>query len=139
MIDTDFIIAEYEQRIGGFHKPQVFFCPGRVNLLGDHIDYLGGLVLPCALDLGIMAVAEKRDDGKINIYSMNFPEEGVVELENLSKENLTSEYAGRSGWASYPLGMILSMKEKKGLCFTGINILFYGNLPPGGFDRKDYK
>ena len=70
-------------------EPRVFFAPGRVNLIGEHTDYNGGHVLPCALTIGTYAAVQKRNDDKILLYSINFEEEGVV-TRNINETKKTS-------------------------------------------------
>ena len=66
------IKQEFEKKFGGHGDIRAYFAPGRVNLIGEHTDYNGGHVFPCALTLGTYAVARKREDNKLNFYSMNF-------------------------------------------------------------------
>ena len=77
-------------------KPEVFFAPGRVNLLGEHTDYTGGLVLPCALSNGTYLLAEKRSDKKICLYSKQFSSTGILEFNLDDSLDLTNT------WADYP-------------------------------------
>ena len=81
--------------------PRVFFAPGRVNLIGEHIDYNGGHVFPCALTLGTYAAAAARSDRKLRFYSENFKEDGVVEC---SLDDLKNDPA--HGWANYAKAVV---------------------------------
>ncbi|MBA2878457.1 galactokinase [Anoxybacillus kamchatkensis] len=103
---------------------QIFFAPGRVNLIGEHTDYNGGYVLPCSLHIGTYAVARLNDDGMIRLYSKNFHEDGIV---SMTKEELA--YDERHGWANYPKGMIQALMPKH--VQKGIDVLYYGNIPNG--------
>ncbi|WNF37474.1 galactokinase [Bacillaceae bacterium IKA-2] len=102
-----------------------FFAPGRVNLIGEHIDYNGGYVLPCALDIGTYAVVSERVDNQINVYSNNFPEKGVVSftLDELS-------FKAEHDWANYPKGVMKDFFDK-GVMTSGLDIFFEGNIPNG--------
>ncbi|MEH7235813.1 galactokinase [Bacillus sp. JJ1562] len=103
-----------------------FFAPGRINLIGEHTDYNGGHVFPASITKGTYALARKRQDNKIRMYSMNFEELGVIKfnLENL-------DYNNAHDWANYPKGMLRYLKEKGYDIPTGVDILFYGNIPNG--------
>ncbi|MGL5760065.1 MAG: galactokinase family protein, partial [Cetobacterium sp.] len=79
---------------------EVFFAPGRVNLIGEHIDYNGGKVFPCALDFGTYAVVTKREDKIFKMYSENFKELGIIEF---SLDSLI--YDKKDDWANYPKGV----------------------------------
>lgn len=103
-----------------------YFAPGRVNLIGEHTDYNGGHVFPCALTLGTYGLARKRKDRKLRFYSMNFSRLGV--LESSLDDLVPSENAG---WTNYPKGVIWAF-EKRGYTFdTGVDFLIYGNIPNG--------
>src|SRR3954454_8881121 len=78
---------------------KAFFAPGRINLIGEHTDYNGGHVFPCAITYGTYAVARKREDKVIRLYSTNFPEKGIIEF-NLSELNYEKEH----NWVNYPKG-----------------------------------
>lgn len=104
---------------------RVFFAPGRVNLIGEHTDYNGGYVLPCALEIGTYAVAQKREDRECHLYSVNFPEEGVI---TFSLDDLVNDE--KDGWANYPKGVIKAFINK-GVEVRGLNIVFEGNIPNG--------
>ena len=75
----------FEKGFGDTKDVNVYFAPGRVNLIGEHTDYNGGHVFPCALTIGTYAAARKRNDGKLRFYSENFENLGVMEsdIENL--------------------------------------------------------
>lgn len=106
--------------------PHTYFAPGRINLIGEHIDYNGGHVLPAALSFGTHALAVKRTDQTLRFYSLNFPEIGVIET-NIS----TLDYRDSDNWANYPKGMIKYIQGKYGNISTGADILFYGEIPNG--------
>ena len=105
---------------------KLFFSPGRVNLIGEHTDYNGGHVFPCALTLGTYGAARKREDNKIHLYSMNLDSFGVVEA---SLDDLTNkkEY----NWANYPLGVVWAFKEKGHTITSGFDMVIWGNIPNG--------
>lgn len=105
---------------------RMYFAPGRVNLIGEHTDYNGGHVFPCALTIGTYAVVRKRNDKKVRYYSMNFEKLGVIEAE-LSKLVNTPE----ADWTNYPTGMIWTFKEKGYEITNGFDMLLYGNIPNG--------
>ncbi len=105
---------------------QTFFAPGRINLIGEHTDYNGGHVFPAAISFGTYALATKRTDRLIKLYSMNFEETGIitVELDNLA-------YNKADQWANYPKG-IVDYFIKTGMELDyGFNVLFYGDIPNG--------
>ncbi len=102
-----------------------YFAPGRVNLIGEHTDYNGGHVFPCALTIGTYAAVAKRDDMLVRLYSLNFENTGIIEAD-LSKA-LTPEY----DWANYPLGVMWAF-DKRGMKMThGMDIMIAGDIPAG--------
>ncbi|KHE70340.1 galactokinase [Halobacillus sp. BBL2006] len=103
-----------------------FFAPGRVNLIGEHTDYNGGHVFPCALSVGTYAVVNKREDSKLRFYSMNFPELGIIETEMDSLK-----YVEEHDWANYPKGVIETFNKNGYEITTGMDVAFYGNIPNG--------
>ncbi|SFM04173.1 galactokinase [Pelosinus propionicus] len=111
-----------------FHQTnyRIFFAPGRINLIGEHTDYNGGHVFPCAITFGTYGIAQKNNDNIIRVYSMNFPEKGVFEF---SLKEL--EYTKEHEWANYPKGVIRYLIEDGYEITAGMNILFYGNIPNG--------
>jgi len=105
-------------------KPgNVFFSPGRVNLIGEHIDYNGGNVMPCAISLGTYLAISKNTDKIFRFQCLNFPEVAELHLQN--------SYS-RSGkeWFNYPLG-IIDHFITQGHSISGLDMLFYGDLPIG--------
>lgn len=101
-----------------------FFTPGRVNLIGEHIDYNGGFVFPCALSFGTYAVCRKREDKIFKMYSMNFENDGTIEfsLDKLEKTNV---------WADYCKGVIDIFLKNNYKIENGLEIVFFGNIPNG--------
>jgi galactokinase len=116
------IKEEFEKQFQ--QKPNnIFFSPGRVNLIGEHIDYNGGRVMPCAIGLGTYLAISKNTDKTFRFRCLNFPETADLHLQN--------SYS-RSGkeWFNYPLGVI-DYIIKQGHSVSGLDMLFYGNLPIG--------
>ncbi|MBU3159686.1 galactokinase [Clostridium frigoris] len=105
---------------------KVFFAPGRVNLIGEHTDYNGGNVFPCALTFGTYASIKKRNDKTIRFYSDNFKELGIMEI-NIDE----MEYNKEHDWANYPKGVIWAFESIGMKIDSGFDILFYGNIPNG--------
>ncbi|MCH1625036.1 galactokinase [Fredinandcohnia quinoae] len=103
-----------------------FFAPGRINLIGEHTDYNGGHVFPCAITKGTYALARKRSDHKVRMYSMNFEQLGMIEFD---LNNL--DYDDAHNWANYPKGMLRYLRENGYSIQTGVDVLFYGNIPNG--------
>ncbi|WP_330665109.1 galactokinase [Tepidibacter sp.] len=93
-------------------------------MIGEHTDYNGGYVFPCALSCGTYAVAAKRDDERIRLYSKNFKELGVLEF---SLKELV--YQEEHYWANYPKGVMKTFKDEGYNIDFGMDILFYGNIP----------
>ncbi len=103
----------------------IFFAPGRVNLIGEHTDYNGGFVFPCALSFGTYILLSKNEEQKINFRSLNMEAVYSLELTQLS-ESLPNK-----AWANYPLG-VFAQFIKRGISITqGYDILFWGNVPAG--------
>ncbi len=120
------LCEEFNKIFDRSDEPRVYFAPGRVNLIGEHTDYNGGHVFPCALTLGTYAVVADRGDDKIRFYSMNFADMGVIET-GISDLHPSED----DGWTDYPKGVIWAY-EKRGLRLThGMDILIWGNIPNG--------
>ncbi len=120
------ILKKFAEVFGDAEGAKAYFAPGRVNLIGEHTDYNGGHVFPCALTIGTYGVARKRNDNKLRFYSMNFDGLGVIEssLEDLvpSKE---------AGWTNYPKGVIWAFEQKGMKVPFGMDLLLNGNIPNG--------
>ena len=110
-----------------YQKPatDIFFSPGRVNLIGEHTDYNGGFVFPCALSFGTYLLLATNTEKKINFRSLN-----VEAVYSLELTQLTSPLPNKA-WANYPLG-VLAQFIKRGVAIEqGYDILFWGNVPAG--------
>lgn len=108
-------------------KPQGnYFAPGRVNLIGEHTDYNGGNVFPCALTIGTYMIARKREDKLVRLYSKNFENSGIIEfnIDDLKNEKVHD-------WANYSKGVIWALKENGYTINNGFEGYVYGNIPNG--------
>lgn len=103
-----------------------FFAPGRVNLIGEHTDYNGGHVFPCALTLGTYAVVKKRKDRRLRFYSVNFSKLGILES---SLDELTP--CKEDGWLNYPKGVMWTVEQKGYKIPCGIDLMVFGDIPSG--------
>ena len=122
----DVVLAKFAEVFGDNEGAKAYFAPGRVNLIGEHTDYNGGHVFPCALTIGTYGVARKRNDKKLRFYSMNFDNLGVIES---SIENLKAEK--EAGWTNYPKGVMWAFGEKGYEIPCGMDLLLNGNIPNG--------
>jgi galactokinase len=103
------------------NEPVLFFAPGRVNLIGEHTDYNGGFVLPCAIQYGTYLLIRKTDDNLIKLASLNDPQKTVIPVtDHFSKQSVR--------WFNYPLGVFEQFIEK-GIPVGGMELLFYGDIP----------
>ena len=114
------------QEVFGSPAEKHFFAPGRVNLIGEHTDYNGGNVFPCAIDKGTYGLVKKRNDRKFRMYSENFADLGVMEF---TLDELTNDK--KHDWANYPKGVIKMFLEAGQKIDSGFDILFSGNIPNG--------
>lgn len=113
------IAKVFEER---YHaKPQLFFSPGRINLIGEHVDYNDGYVMPAAIDKGVWFAVASNNTSAINCYSYDMREELSVSYENVRPAK---------GWQNYILGVIHVMLENN-LPIRGVDVVFGGNLPVG--------
>lgn len=105
---------------------RTYFAPGRVNLIGEHTDYNGGHVFPCALTLGTYGLARKREDRTLRFYSVNFEKLGVVET---SLDDLVPHK--EASWTNYPKGVMWAFEKRGYRLDHGLDILIWGNIPNG--------
>lgn len=117
---------QFEEKFGAEGDVRCYFAPGRVNLIGEHTDYNGGHVFPCALTLGTYAVARRRNDNKIRLYSINLERKGVVET---SLEDLVP--CKEAGWTNYPKGIMWAFEQKGYKLPCGLDLAVYGDIPNG--------
>ncbi|MBR5116791.1 MAG: galactokinase [Lachnospiraceae bacterium] len=118
--------GQFAALYGDAEGVRFFFAPGRVNLIGEHTDYNGGHVFPCALTIGTYAAARKREDDRIRLFSMNGKGDKFVEYRT---DDL--EPAGKSGWTMYPLGVIWAFAGRGMKLPSGFDMAIYGNIPNG--------
>ena len=103
---------------------KTYFSPGRVNLIGEHIDYNGGLVFPAAIDLGTYGVVNPRTDRVFRLYSLNFSEDGIIEVD---LDHLL--YDKKHNWANYVKGIVYELLNRKFKIEHGFDLLVHGTLP----------
>ena len=103
------------------NKPELYFAPGRVNLIGEHTDYNGGFVFPCALQYGTYLLIRKTDEASIKLASVNFPEKNSFPADTQIEKQPVR-------WFNYPLG-VMDQFIKRGISLTGMELLFYGDIP----------
>lgn len=120
------VLSKFAEIFGDTEGVKVYFAPGRVNMIGEHTDYNGGHVFPCALTIGTYAAARRRADKKLRLYSMNFEQLGVFES---SIEGLTPEK--EADWTNYPKGVMWAFGLRGMNMDTGLDVVFYGNIPNG--------
>lgn len=120
------LMEKFEELYGPGGDIRSYFAPGRVNLIGEHTDYNGGHVFPCALTIGTYGIARVREDDKLRMYSMNFKEVGVIESSIIDIKN-----EAKDRWANYLKGVIWTFQEKKHNIPKGLDILIYGTIPNG--------
>lgn len=121
------VLAKFAEVFGDNNGADVYFAPGRVNLIGEHTDYNGGHVFPCALTIGTYGVARKRADKMCHFYSMNFENLGVIDVDLSNK----IEPDKALDWVNYPLGVVWAFGEKGMKAESGFDLLLYGNIPNG--------
>lgn len=126
MTQKEMVLQAFEKAFGDTKDVRIFFAPGRVNLIGEHTDYNGGHVFPCAISLGTYAAIRKRDDAVMRFYSANFERAGVI---TTSLEDLTP--SKEAGWTNYPKGVVWAFGQKGHPIATGFDMAIYGDIPNG--------
>lgn len=122
----EIVVKKFKEVFGEGGDIKTYFAPGRVNLIGEHTDYNGGHVFPCALTIGTYAAARKRSDGRLRFYSMNFENLGILE------SSLTElKYEREANWTNYPKGVIWAFDKKGYNVDCGLDVVLYGNIPNG--------
>ncbi len=130
-MDIEILKEHFSSLFGKKEKVRAYMAPGRVNLIGEHIDYNGGHVFPCALDVGNYAIVADRQDDVLAFYSENFPECGII------KTCLASlEYEKKDGWTNYAKGVFKAFQEKGYSLSHGFDILVSGNIPGSGLSSS---
>ncbi len=120
------LILKFKELYGDNGEIRTYFAPGRVNLIGEHTDYNGGHVFPCALTLGTYAVVRKREDRVIRFYSGNFEDLGIIET---SLDDLTP--SKEAEWTNYPKGVMWAFEKRGYKLPHGLDIAIYGDIPNG--------
>ena len=130
MIDQNMkqsVLENFEKVFGKREGIKTYFAPGRVNLIGEHTDYNGGHVFPCALTIGTYAAVAKRDDRVVQFYSVNQDRFGVygVNLDDIDTIN------DQAGWTNYPIGVIWAFAGRGMKLDKGFDMVINGNIPNG--------
>ena len=120
------MLEKFIEKFGYKQGVRVFFSPGRVNLIGEHTDYNGGHVFPCALSFGTYGAIALRDDKVVRMYSENFDDKGIIsfDIENLKNDK-------EHDWANYPKGVIDVLRKHGYDVNKGFDMFVYGNIPNG--------
>ena len=117
--------AAFEQAYGR-KAEKMYFAPGRVNLIGEHTDYNGGCVFPCALSFGAWLLLAKNEDKVLRFQSMNMPQKYSIPVAEIKPQ-------GDRAWCNYALGCIdiIARRHPEAKLTSGYDILYYGNVPAG--------
>ena len=116
----------FKKVFGEEKEMRVFFSPGRVNLIGEHIDYNGGCVFPSAITYGTYAVVSPREDQKVRLYSGNFEDRGIIEFDLSDLSHTEDEH-----WSVYVKGVMVQFKEAGFNIPTGFDAYVFGTIPNG--------
>lgn len=118
------LFQKFNEIFGEGENIELYFSPGRVNLIGEHTDYNGGHVFPCALTIGTYGAVRKNNSTSLRFYSMNYEQLGVI---TSNSEDI--KYSKADDWANYPKAVFWAIKEKGYKIPQGLDILYYGNIP----------
>jgi len=118
------IILSLQQKFAALFEinPLLFYSPGRINLIGEHLDYNNGFVLPAAIDKAIYTAISKRNDDLIVLYSMAFNEKIEVRLSEIKPIE--------DSWGNYVLGVVAQLQSHQ-YKLQGFNLIFDGDIPIG--------
>lgn len=119
-------LEAFREKFGDTEGVKCYFAPGRVNLIGEHTDYNGGHVFPCALTIGTYAAARRRTDRKLRFYSVNLSGSGVIETSLDDFHPLKEER-----WITYPMGVMWAFEKRGCTLPSGLDIVVNGNIPNG--------
>lgn len=114
------LIAKFKELYND--EPLLFRSPGRINLIGEHVDYNNGIVLPGAIDKYIYIALQNRGDDQIHLYSLNYQESFQCLITELKQSD--------SLWANYILGVV-DQFQRLGIAIKGFNLVFFGDIPQG--------
>lgn len=117
--------AAFEQAYGR-KAAKVFFAPGRVNLIGEHTDYNGGCVFPCALSFGAWLLLAKNNDRVLRFRSLNMPQTYEIAIDAIQPQP-------DRAWCNYALGCIdiIRRRHPEAQLQSGYDLLYFGNVPAG--------
>ena len=125
MKHTKELFQRFEE-VFGYSSENLYFSPGRINLIGEHTDYNGGKVFPCAITMGTYGIVSPREDKMVYAFSDNLPELGTL---SFSLEDIT--YEKEDNWTNYVKGMLLYIQEKLDEFSHGFDLFIYGTIPNG--------
>ncbi len=130
-MDIQELISEHKKLFQSNRSVRAYMAPGRVNLIGEHIDYNGGHVFPCALGVGTYAIVNDRDDKKLCLYSANFPDLGIKEIDING-----IVYDVNDGWTNYVKGVFKAFLDHGYEIPHGFDIYLKGNIPGSGLSSS---
>lgn len=120
---VDRLKSEFVSHFGVLQAPLLVFAPGRINVLGEHVDYNDGIMLPAAIDKGIYLLVCPRTDSKVVLHALEFNESVTIDLtKSMTKSSVD--------WANYLIG-VMAQFEKLEISIPGFNLVFAGDLPIG--------
>ena len=124
----DKVLAEFREKYGADGETACYFAPGRINLIGEHTDYNGGHVFPCALTFGTYVAVRRRGDDVLRLASVNFPKDGVIKGSTADLAPLSDD-----SWTAYVKGVIWAVMNNHAAAqaITGIDIMIGGDVPAG--------